>query len=193
MSKILYLHGFNSSPASFKSQLMQQYMDENGLGKYIDIPAIPPVPQDAINLLESRAEQINDEYGLCVVGSSLGGFYATWLAEKFGCCAVLINPAVRPHLLLRKYLGENVNYHTSEKWIFEETHIEQLRHLDVDSITQPERYLVMVQTGDETLDYRDALEKYEDCPSIVEQGGDHAFTGFERYLDKILAFCNVTK
>ena len=193
MNKILYLHGFNSSPDSFKAQQILQHMHDNGLGDYIDIPAIPPIPQDAITLLTARAEKINHEHGLCVVGSSLGGFYATWLAEKLDCCAVLINPAVRPHLLLRKYLGENVNYHTSEKWIFDETHIEQLKNLDVDQITRPERYLVMVQTGDETLDYRNALEKYKGCPSIVEQGGDHAFTGFERYLDKILAFCHVTK
>lgn len=172
---------------------MQQYMHDAGLDDYIEIPDVPPVPEEAINLLNQRATIINNDYGLSVVGSSLGGFYATWLAEKFGCPAVLVNPAVRPHLLLAKYLGENVNYHTSEKWVFDETHIEQLRNLDVNQITQPERYLLMVQTGDETLDYRDAVNKYAGCPSIVEQGGDHAFTGFERYLDKILAFCNVTK
>jgi predicted esterase YcpF (UPF0227 family) len=193
MNKILYLHGFNSSPDSYKAKLMQQYMNDAGLGEYIEIPVIPPAPREAINLLNQYATTINNDYGLSVVGSSLGGFYATWLAEQFGCRAVLVNPAVRPHLLLAKYLGENVNYHTSEKWIFNETHIEQLRNLDVNQISQPERYLLMVQTGDETLDYRDAIDKYAGCPSIIEQGGDHAFTGFDRYLDKILAFCNVTQ
>jgi predicted esterase YcpF (UPF0227 family) len=192
MNRILYLHGFNSSPQSHKARLLQGYMQRQGLGDYIEIPEIPSVPAEAIGLLRKQAEKIQQEQGLSVAGSSLGGFYATWLAEKFNCPAVLINPAVKPHELLIKYLGENINYHTAESWILDQAHIEQFRELYIDKITQPERYLLMLQTGDETLNYRDAVEKYAACPSIIEQGGSHEFDGFERHLDTLLSFCHVT-
>ncbi len=130
---------------------------------------------------------------LSLAGSSLGGFYATWLAEQYNCPAVLINPAVNPHVLLEKYLGENTNYYTAESWVLKQAHIEQFRKLNIENITNPHRYLLMLQAGDETLDYKQALRKYAGCHSIVEQGGSHEFSGFERYLDKILSFCNVTQ
>ena len=192
MSKILYLHGFNSSPESHKATVLQACMNQLGLGDRIDIPAIPPAPAEAIQVLRQHAENILHHSKLSLAGSSLGGFYATWLAERYQCPAVLINPAVKPHELLRKYLGENTNYHTDERWILDESHIEQFRRLFVEQISAPERYLLLVQTGDQTLDYREAVKKYEGCPAIVEQGGSHEFTGFERYLDKILSFCKVS-
>ena len=192
MNKILYLHGFNSSPESHKARVLHDYMKCSGLDDLIDIPVIPPVPADAIELLKQHAEEIQREHELSLAGSSLGGFYATWLAEKYDCPAVLINPAVQPHELLKKYLGENTNYYTAERWILDETHIGQFRQLYVEKISRPQRYLLMLQTGDQTLDYREAMEKYEACPSIIEQGGSHEFTGFERHLDKILSFCKVS-
>lgn len=167
-------------------------MRRRDLSDYIEIPQIPPIPVDAIELLRGRAELITRDTGLSLVGSSLGGFYATWLAEKYHCPAVLINPAVKPHELLKQYLGENTNYYTAERWVLNESHIRQFSELYIEKITQPQRYLLMLQTGDQTLDYREAKEKYADCPCIIEQGGTHEFEGFERYLDKILSFCNVT-
>ncbi len=192
MNKILYLHGFNSSPDSHKASVLLAYMKQSGLGDRIDIPAIPAVPSEAVSLLKQHAEQILDRHDLSLVGSSLGGFYATWLAEEYHCPAVLINPAVRPHELLRKYLGENRNYYTDERWTLDESHIEQFRKLYVETLSSPERYLLMLQTGDLTLDYRDALEKYNGCTAIVEEGGSHEFSGFESHLDKILSFCKVS-
>jgi len=191
MNKILYLHGFNSSPESHKAEVLYEYMKRSGLEDRIVIPKIPPLPADAIKLLQQHADEITQEYELSLAGSSLGGFYATWLAEKYNCPAVLINPAVRPHELLRKYLGENTNYYTAENWVLDETHINQFRELYIENISQPHRYLLMLQTGDETLDYRQAVEKYRDCPGIIEQGGSHEFSDFKRHLDKILEFCNV--
>ncbi len=192
MNSILYLHGFNSSPASYKARVLQGYMRSLGLEDFIDVPAIPPEPAEAIDLLQRRVEKIIEHTGLCLVGSSLGGFYATWLAEKYGCPAVLINPAVRPHQLLEQYLGRNTNDYTAESWILDQTHIEQFRQLFVENITQPHRYLLMLQTGDETLDYREATDKYRECPSIIEEGGSHEFSGFDRYLEKIVSFCRCT-
>ncbi|MGD2052875.1 MAG: YqiA/YcfP family alpha/beta fold hydrolase [Gammaproteobacteria bacterium] len=192
MNKILYMHGFNSSPESHKARVLHDYMQRQGLGDHIDIPKIPPQPAAAIELLQQHADTITRDYALSLVGSSLGGFYATWLAEKYNCPAVLINPAVRPHELLMKYLGENRNYYTDENWVLDHNHITQFRELYIERVTQPERYLVLLQTGDDTLDYREALQKYAGCSLLVEQGGSHEFSGFERHLEKILSFCNVT-
>ena len=187
MSTILYLHGFNSSPQSHKARALHDYMDRLGLNERIVIPAIPPVPDEAIELLQHCADEISNNDELALAGSSLGGFYATWLAEKYSCPAVLINPAVKPHVLLKKYLGENRNYYTDQSWVLDESHIEQFRRLCVDTISRPQRYLLML----ETLDYREALAKYQACPSIIEQGGSHEFSDFEKHLDKILSFCHV--
>jgi hypothetical protein len=188
MNKILYLHGFNSSPDSHKARVLHDYMKRTGLSDRIDIPEIPPVPADAIQLLQQHAEEIIKRYTLSLVGSSLGGFYATWLAEKYNCTAVLINPAVKPHELLRKYLGENINYYTDESWVFDEEHIRQFRELYIDKVSNPQRYLLMLQTGDETLDYRHAVSYYQNCPQMVEQGGSHRFENFEKHLPRVLEF-----
>jgi hypothetical protein len=193
MNKILYLHGFNSSPESHKARVLHDYMQRQGLGNLVDIPKIPPLPAAAIELLQQHADKIIEDHPLSLVGSSLGGFYATWLAEKYNCPAVLINPAVRPHELLMKYLGENKNYYTGENWVLDHNHIKQFRELYIERVTQLERYLVLLQTGDDTLDYREALQKYAGCSILVEQGGSHEFSGFERHLEKILSFCNVTQ
>jgi predicted esterase YcpF (UPF0227 family) len=191
MNRILYLHGFNSSPESYKAKLLLAHMQRCGLRKYIQVPEIPAQPEKAVEFLEQRAEAITRDSQVSFVGSSLGGFYATWLAEKYCCPAVLINPAVKPHELLKQYLGVNTNLYTAERWQLDERHIEQLRALYIDQITHKQRYLLLLQTGDQTLDYREAQEKYAGCPCVIEQGGSHEFDGFERYLDKILSFCNV--
>jgi len=167
-------------------------MRSKGLESQLTIPAIHPCPADAYMQLCAEYTALAQRFdAVAVAGSSLGGFYATVLAEQYGCRAVLINPAVRPQLLLQKYIGENVNYYTDEHWQFDSTHVEQLRQLDVEHISQPDRYLLMLQTGDETLDYRDAEAKYVGCPAIVEQGGDHSFAGFERHIPRMLEFCGI--
>lgn len=189
---LLYLHGFNSSPASYKAQALRLYMREHGLEPQLSIPDIKPVPADAYQQLVTEFMALQQQFDtVSVAGSSLGGFFATLLAERFGCRAVLINPAVRPHLLLEKYIGENVNYHSAVRWQFDARHIEQLHKLDVARISSPERYWLMLQTGDETLDYRDAQMKYAGCPALVEQGGDHGFSGFEQHIPRLLAFCDI--
>lgn len=187
---LLYLHGFNSSPDSFKARAMLSRMRALGLDSRLCIPQIPHDPADAAQLLRNTVEAMAAKGGVALVGSSLGGFYATWLAEHCGCRAVLINPAVRPYEVLRACLGPNRNYHTFEQWTFTQSHIDALQELEC-AVTMPERYLVMLQTADETLDYRQALGKYEGCNMWIEAGGSHAYDGFENHLDRILSFCYV--
>jgi predicted esterase YcpF (UPF0227 family) len=186
---ILYLHGFNSSPQSHKAQVLGRYMEERGLGARYACPALPPLARDAVAAIEAL---MAPEAGapLCFVGSSLGGFYATYLAEKHGAKAVLLNPAVEPHLGLRAYLGEQRNLHTGEPYRLTEAHLREWRKLWVPRVT-PARYLLIVETGDEVLDYRKAVERYTGSPQVVVEGGDHALQSFPQQLPRILEFAGL--
>ena len=189
--KLLYLHGFNSSPQSYKAQQVSQYMSDHGCLDQLLCPQIPAVPNEARQFLERLVEQTLEQHMLSFIGSSLGGYYATYLAEKYSGSAVLINPSVKPYETLRAYLGENKFYFDEGVWDFDETHIKQLEVMDVESITEAERYLVLLQTGDETLDYREAESKYKGSQVIIEQGGDHSFIGLERFIPHIMQFSQI--
>jgi len=189
MRKLLYLHGFNSSPQSHKAQLLHGFMQQRGCGDRLIMPQIPEVPGEAVIFLGNLAEQIRQDSELSIAGSSLGGYYATWLAEKYNCPAVLINPSVKPFKTLEACLGENKFYYSNKTWVFDTTHISQLRDIYIPQLSHPENFLVLLQTGDETLDYREAEEKYHDSRLIIEEGGDHAFNGFENHLGHLLNFC----
>lgn len=185
---ILYLHGFCSSPQSWKVRLLAEELAWRGQGDRLYCPFLSHVPQEAI----AQAEEIilREDGPLTVVGSSLGGFYATWLAEKHDLRAVLINPAVVAPISLEKYLGTQANLHTQETFEFTTGHIGQLRALEVERVT-PERYLLMVETGDEVLDYRLAVARYAGCRQIVLEGGDHSFTRFPDCLPQLIEFCRL--
>ena len=184
---IVYLHGFNSTPASGKARQLGEYMARIGREADYFCPQLPNSPREAIALVAAELARRSPE-SMTLVGSSLGGFYATYLAEKHGCKAVLVNPAVHAHMLMREALGPQTNWHTGEKWVLTEAHLAELAALDVPAITRPERYLLLAQTGDEVLDYRDAVAYYAGARQIVEEGGDHGFAGFERHLQTILDF-----
>jgi predicted esterase YcpF (UPF0227 family) len=189
--RLLYLHGFNSSPQSFKAQALMRYMREHDCLHRLICLQIPSIPEQARRFLDSLVERELKSGELAFAGSSLGGYYATYLAEKYSGTAVLINPSVRPYQTLEACLGENKFYHSDEYWQFDRSHIDQLKTMEVEQITEPDRYLVLLQTGDETLDYRQAAEKYSECRCVIEEGGDHAFTGFEDYIEQILEFSDV--
>ena len=191
--KLLYLHGFNSSPQSHKAQLVTRYMSDNDCLDQLICPQIPAVPEEAKQFLEQLVEETLENHSLNFVGSSLGGYYATYLAEKYTGSAALINPSVKPYETLRAYLGENNFYFDEGVWEFDEAHIQQLEVMKVEDITEAERYLVLLQTGDETLDYREAESKYKDSHCIIEQGGDHAFVDLERFIPKIMQFSKILK
>jgi predicted esterase YcpF (UPF0227 family) len=182
---IVYLHGFNSSPQSHKAQLLARHMEARGLRAEYACPVLPPLASDAIGEIEKL---IKPGAGVCFVGSSLGGFYATYLAEKHAARAVLINPAIDPHVGLRGYLGRQQNQHTGEAYELTEAHLRGWQQLYIGRIT-PERYLLLVETGDEVLDYRRALVRYAGAERVVIQGGDHSLASFPQHLPRILEFC----
>jgi len=182
---ILYLHGFNSSPQSHKAQVMGTYMAEHGMAHRYACPALPPLARDAIR----EIEKFRLDADTCLVGSSLGGFYATYLSEKHGARAVLINPAIEPHVGLRAYLGLQKNLHTGEPYQLTEAHLREWEKLYVQRIT-PQRYLLLVETGDEVLDYREAVARYAGAEQVVVEGGDHSLQSFPRHLPRILEFCH---
>lgn len=186
---LIYIHGFNSSARSFKAGLLRERMVQLGLGADYACPDLAHRPRQAMAQLEALIAG-SPRAATALVGSSLGGFYATWLAEKYRLKAVLVNPAVRPYELLHDYLGPQKNLYTGEEYELTEQHLAELRELEAPSIT-PEHYLLMVQTGDEVLDYRQAVEKYRDARQIVIGGGDHAFGSFAAYLDTVLRFCGI--
>ena len=188
---LIYIHGFNSAPSSFKARLVGERMRALGRAREYVVPALPHRPAQAMALLRGMVEQ---NPGAALIGSSLGGFYATWLAEHFKQPAVrvaLVNPAVRPYELLRGMLGAQKNIYTGATYELTPQHIDELKALEVTAVT-PDRYFLITRTGDEVLDYRDAVEKFRGARQWVIPGGDHGFGDFENYLDAALAFCGIT-
>ncbi len=185
---LIYIHGFNSSALSFKAGLLRRRMAELRRSDELVCPELPHRPLEAIALLEALIEVQTGPVAL--LGSSLGGYYATWLAERHEAPAVMLNPAVRPYDLLEACVGPQTNLYTGARYEFTARHVAELRELELDSIT-PERYLLIVQTGDEVLDYRDAVDRYRGCEQLVIPGGDHGLGDFDRYLERTLAFCGI--
>jgi hypothetical protein len=186
---IAYLHGFNSSPQSHKARQLNRYLAERSLGERYVCPALPPSALEAIGIVEALVAARGGE-PLCFVGSSLGGFYATYLAERHAARAVLINPAIEPHVGLRPWLGPQRNLHTGAPYELTEEHLRQWEGLYCEKIS-PERYLLIVETGDEVLDYRNALARYAGAEQVVVPGGDHSLLSFARQLPRIMQFAGL--
>ena len=182
---ILYLHGLNSSPLSRKASQLTAALGRIGRAAQLRGPALHHHPRQAI----AQAEALIAELGQPVlVGSSLGGYYATHLAERHGLKALLINPAVTPHRRFDGYLGLQTNLYTGETWELTRDHVTALAELEVPAPQDAERYQVWLQTGDETLDYRDAVAFYRGCALRIQAGGDHGFQGFAERIPALLAF-----
>lgn len=191
---LIYIHGFNSSPESYKASLLQSYAAKINMPDVLEVPALsydPVVAMDQLTHIVQKYHRQNGPRPLCFIGSSLGGYYATWLAEKYDSRVVLVNPVVKPLELFDDYLGYNRNLYTGEEYLLTLDHVNQLKKFEVSEITHPDRYLLMLQTGDDVLDYNLSLEKYAAVPSIVEEGGGHEFCEFDRHLETVLAFCGV--
>lgn len=183
---LIYVHGFNSSAQSYKAGLLHNHMTELGLARQFACPELPHRPAQAISQLRSLMAD-GDPQSVTLVGSSLGGFYATWLVENMGARAVLVNPAVRPYELLAPAVGPQKNLYTGAAYEFTTRHLDELLALEVERIT-PERYLLITATGDEVLDYRAGVQRYAGCEQRVVTGSDHGFREFADYLDVVVKF-----
>ncbi len=187
---ILYLHGFRSSPHSFKARLLRQRLQALGHSEDYLCPQLPASPRQAIDLAKGLLDAHRPEQ-VTLIGSSLGGYYATWLAEQSGCRAVLLNPAVVPPRDLEQYVGITTQYHSDARFEFKHEYIDELKALSVGHITQPERYLLVAATGDEVLDWREMVAFYPQARQRIIDGSDHGLSDFGDYMDEILAFCGV--
>jgi hypothetical protein len=182
---IVYLHGFISAPRSRKAIVLGDYVRNCVTGLDYVVPKLHDRPARAIEQVGEACKAL-DPADLTFVGSSLGGFYATVMAERLGCRAALLNPAVHPQRHFHKYLGPQKNLYTGEEFVLTEDHIQDLRALDPAKITKPGRYWLFVETGDEVLDYREAVELYEGALHTVVQGGDHTLASFPEHVPELV-------
>jgi predicted esterase YcpF (UPF0227 family) len=193
---IVYLHGFNSGPASVKAQQLGRgiaALDPPSRPGYF-VPQLHHRPAVAMRDMMAWVETDNSRAGnnrLTFVGSSLGGFYATFLAEHYGAKAVLINPAIRPAKSLASYLGPQRNPVSGETYELTREHFAELEAFNVMRVTEPQRYFLLVQSGDELLDWREAVAFYGGAWQSVQGGGDHAFQHFETQIAPILRFSGI--
>jgi len=192
---LIYLHGFRSSPMSRKAQLFVRRVAAlpAAIRPALHVPDLGHEPGDAVAQVAAWIErEVRDPAAsLTLVGSSLGGFYATHLAERFGARAALINPAIRPYEDLVAHLGTQVNLYSGESFEVVEAHFAELRALAVARITRPERYFLLVRSGDEVLDWREAVAFYAGAWQYVAGGGDHGWVDFDDEVASVLRFAGV--
>jgi predicted esterase YcpF (UPF0227 family) len=184
---LLYLHGFRSSPQSAKARLMAQHMAAHHPGVVWHCPQLPPSPTDAMAMVSQATADWPSEI-MAVVGSSLGGFYATWVAEQRGCRAVLLNPAVNPARDLAQTIGQQNQFHAPEEsFYFQPEYVQQLRDLVCGPLRQPGNYFCVIAKGDEVLDWREMQARYAAAHVLLLEGGDHALSDFASHLPAVMA------
>ena len=181
---ILYIHGLNSSPTSTKASQLLKVAEHCGIARQLRVPALHHHPRQAMAQLQAAVAELGRPL---LVGSSLGGYYATFLAEQHGLDALLINPAVRPHRLFGGKEELQTNYYTGETWLLTHDHVAALAELEMPEPRDAKRYRVWLQTADETLDYRQAEAFYAGCTLDIQEGGDHSYQGFSQRIPEILA------
>jgi predicted esterase YcpF (UPF0227 family) len=188
---VVYLHGFRSSPQSTKAQQMARVMAAQFSHITWWCPQLPPSPQAAAALIAQGTLDWPSDH-MAVVGSSLGGFYATWLAAQRDCKAVLLNPAIDPARDLAKYIGEQTTWHDpAERFYFAPEFVDELRALEVGPLPHPAHVWALIAKGDEVLDWREMTARYPGATQVVLEGGDHALSDFETYLPQVLEFLNL--
>lgn len=191
MPSILYLHGFLSSPESTKARVTQQWLASHYPNWQYHCPQLSSYPHLACQALTTFYQNIDEPP--YVIGSSLGGFWAAWCVEKFGGKAVLVNPAVAPHTRFQHFVGQSLkSYYSDDTYTLGEKDLSVLAECDFVQHSNPEAYWVMLQSGDETLDYRMALKRYQASNVLLEEGGSHSFDGYEAHLPAIMDFFSKT-
>jgi uncharacterized protein len=188
VTHVLYLHGFRSSPQSTKARLMAQTMFSRAPQVRWCSPQLPPSPREAAALMlaETQGWPLATT---AVVGSSLGGFYATWLAERLGCKAILLNPAVHAARDLARYVGTHPQWHNpDESFEFKAEYVDELRALQTTGLQRPEQYFCIVAQGDEVLSWREMTARYQGADILLLEGSDHAISDFAQHLEAVFKF-----
>ena len=195
LTHLLYLHGFRSSPHSTKARQFADWVRTHRPDVTWWCPQLPPSPREASVLLEDGCLGWPKEHAV-VIGSSLGGFYASVLAERWGSRAVLLNPAVNPARDLATQIGESRHWHDDAPFFFRPEFIDELQAMAPAAITRPERYLAVIAEGDEVLDWREMRDRYAECAMRVlprdAPGSDHALSRFEDQMPEVLAFAGLS-
>ena len=195
VTHLLYLHGFRSSPHSTKARQFADWVRKHRPDVAWWCPQLPPSPSEAVALLEHGCAGWPKQRTV-VIGSSLGGFYASVLAERWGSRAVLLNPAVNPARDLTAQIGESRSWHDDAPFFFRPEFIDELQAMAPAAITRPGRYLAVIAEGDEVLDWREMHARYAGCAMRVlpreAQGSDHALSRFEQQMPEVLAFAGLS-
>lgn len=186
---IIYIHGFGSSGDASKAKLLRSYCQENTI-RFI-APSLPTIPDLAIKTLSELIESYQDNEPVYLMGSSLGGYYALYLSDKYNLKTVLINPAVNASETLQKAIGHGINYYDNSTYEWNAEHLDMLESYEIEE-PNVENILLLLQKGDEVLDYEEALDFLEGTKMVVEEGGDHSFKGLERHFEGIKRFFGVS-
>ncbi|MGQ2978706.1 MAG: YqiA/YcfP family alpha/beta fold hydrolase [Polaromonas sp.] len=188
ITHLLYLHGFRSSPQSAKARQVAAWMQRRHPGVTWWCPQLPPSPKEAMQMVADGIASW-PRADMAVMGSSLGGFYATHVAETCGCQAVLLNPAVNPARDLATYIGEQTSWHDpTERFFFEPRFVDELQALTHGPVAQPENYFALIAKGDEVLDWREMTGRYPGAQIRLLEGGDHAISDFPDHLPEVMGF-----
>ena len=188
VTHLLYLHGFRSSPLSAKAVKMAAAVQARHPAVHWWCPQLPPSPRQAMAMLMAGIAGW-PQASMAVVGSSLGGFYATWIAARTGCPAVLLNPAVQPARDLARHIGVQSAWHSpQETFFFQPEFVQELRELDAGTLSRPERFYTLIAKGDELLDWREMSARYAGSQGQLLDGGDHALSDFDTHLAGVLRF-----
>jgi predicted esterase YcpF (UPF0227 family) len=179
----IYIHGFGGSGQGLKASLFREYY--KSINKPFIAPSLSHIPDLAISTLEELIESYDGKVTL--IGSSLGGYYAVYLANKYKIKAVLLNPSTEPFITVKNILDKDPEYYFSYNFIITDKHIGMLKKYET-IINDPSLLTVMVQTGDELLDYKKALKKFSNSKQIVDEGGSHFFEDIEKYFETIEKF-----
>jgi hypothetical protein len=191
ITHLLYLHGFRSSPQSAKARMTAAWMQQHRPEAEWWCPQLPPSPREAMQMLMDRVATWPARR-MGVIGSSLGGFYATAVAERLGCRAVLLNPAIAPARDLAKYIGETTAWHSDDRFFFRAEFIDELLAIAPAALTDLNRYFAIIAKGDEVLSWVEMSERYRGCKVKLLEGGDHALSDFEDHLPDITGFLDLT-
>ncbi len=187
VTHLLYLHGFRSSPLSTKARQVAAWVGANRPDVEWWCPQLPPSPNTAMDMVRARLKDWPAGQ-TAVIGSSLGGFYACVVAERIGCPAVLLNPAVDPAHDLSRHVGEAKAWHSDERFFFRAKFIDELRAMTPNALTDPQRYFAVIAKGDEVLDWRAMTALCTGCKVKLLEGGDHALSDFSEHLPDVIDF-----